>query len=66
MHFNVEGPDNSGVVAVHMTKRPQDSELQYETLSLTVPGHQTLYLEQNTGKTTQSSKAFRLFGVNLG
>ena len=64
MHFNVEGPQNTGVVTLHMRKQATDSELQYETLALTVPGHQTLYLEQQTGNGVQK-KAFKLFGINL-
>ncbi|KAH0565905.1 hypothetical protein GP486_000708, partial [Trichoglossum hirsutum] len=36
MHFNVEGPLNSGVVNLHMTRRPDQSEFEYKYLFLDV------------------------------
>jgi import inner membrane translocase subunit TIM21 len=45
MHFNVEGPLNTGVVNLHMIKRPSDSEFAYKYLALDVRGQQRIYLE---------------------
>lgn len=65
MHFHVEGPDNKGVVTLHMVKRPGESQLQYETLALDVRGHPTIYLE-NASEKAPKKAAFKLFGINLG
>lgn len=62
----IEGPDNRGTVTLHMIKRPSDSELQYETLALSVPGQQTIYLENAREKSTPKKAAFKLFGISLG
>ncbi|RMD42479.1 hypothetical protein DV735_g2644, partial [Chaetothyriales sp. CBS 134920] len=62
MHFNVEGPKGRGVVAVHMTKPPDGGRLEYSLLSLTVPGHETVYLENKEGKGIKA-KASKMFGV---
>jgi import inner membrane translocase subunit TIM21 len=60
MHFNVEGPDGKGVVNVHMTKARDGSSLEYRTLSLNVPGHELVYLEnkENVGVKAQVGKIF--------
>ena len=65
MHFHVEGPDNKGVVTLHMVKRPGESQLQYETFALDVRGHPTIYLE-NANEKAPKKAAFKLFGINLG
>lgn len=62
MHFHVEGPDGKGQVQVHMTKRQDQDELEYKLLSLTVPGHQTVYLENAEAKGGKKN-ATRMFGV---
>jgi len=60
MHFNVEGPDGKGVVNVHMTKGPNDSSLEYRLLSLNVPGHPVVYLENKDAGAKQ--KVGKMFG----
>ena len=37
--FYVEGPLGQGVVHVHLTKRPSQTEYEYETLAVDVKGH---------------------------
>ena len=48
MHFYVEGPLNSGVVNLHMTKKSSQDEYEYKFLALDVKGECsfrfTLYL----------------------
>jgi len=62
MHFNVEGPEGKGVVNVHMTKTAEDTELQYRLLSLNVPGHEVVYLENADAKSPKRAVG-KLFGV---
>ncbi|KIW25367.1 uncharacterized protein PV07_08551 [Cladophialophora immunda] len=65
MHFNVAGAESGvmGVVAVHMT-RPRDGDrLEYELLSLTVKGHETVYLENKGADKGLKGKAAKMFGV---
>ncbi|OAP54632.1 hypothetical protein AYL99_11080 [Fonsecaea erecta] len=65
MHFNVEGAETGvrGVVTVHMT-RPRDGDrLEYEMLSLTVRGHETVYLENKEAERGIKGKAAKMFGV---
>lgn len=45
MHFHMEGPQAAGIVNIHMTKRANEDELSYRLLSLSVPGQETVYLE---------------------
>jgi len=64
MHFNVEGPLNKGVVNLHMTKHPPQSEYEYKYLALDVRGHQRLYIENSDATSGASGKSkTRLFGV---
>ncbi|KAH8659268.1 TIM21-domain-containing protein [Tricladium varicosporioides] len=65
MHFNVEGPLNKGVVNLHMTRGPNDSEFVYKYLALDVKGHQRIYLENadDTPNSPGKSKT-KLFGVS--
>lgn len=65
MHFNIEGPDAKGQVQVHMTKRQDQDEPEYKLLSLTVPGHQTIYLENADAKGGKKNLT-RMFGVQWG
>ena len=65
MHFHVEGPENVGVVTIYMTKRPTESELQYENFSLSVKGHQPVVLEE-AGAKPADRKSFKLFGYTMG
>lgn len=62
MHFHVEGPDAAGVVNIHMTKRSDEDELTYKTLSLSVPGEQTIYLE-NADAASPKRALGKMFGV---
>ncbi|KAJ9653996.1 mitochondrial import inner membrane translocase subunit tim21 [Neophaeococcomyces mojaviensis] len=62
MHFHVEGPEASGVVNIHMTKKSDEDELQYRLLSLSVPGHETIYLE-NTDASSPKRALGKMFGV---
>lgn len=62
MHFNVEGPDNRGVINVHMTKSKDDDQLEYRLLSLSVPGHEVVYLENADAKNPKRAIG-KMFGV---
>lgn len=61
MHFHMDGPEGSGVVNVHMTKEKDGSRLEYRTLSLNVPGHEVVYLENKDAAV--KSKVGKIFGV---
>ncbi|KAH0544269.1 hypothetical protein FGG08_001532 [Glutinoglossum americanum] len=56
MHFNVEGPLNTGVVNLHMTKSPSQSEFDYKYLFLDVKGYPRLFLENTDVQTDSSDK----------
>ncbi|KAI9774589.1 MAG: mitochondrial import inner membrane translocase subunit tim21 [Geoglossum simile] len=56
MHFNVEGPINSGVVNLHMAKSPSESEFEYKYLFIDVEGHPRLFLENTDVQTDGTSK----------
>lgn len=62
MHFYVEGPEAEGTVNIHMTKRDDESEMQYRILSLMVPGHETVYLENADAKSPKKALG-KMFGV---
>lgn len=62
MHFHMEGPRNTGVVTLHMTKGKNDQELRYKYLSLNVKGQPTIYLENEDEKTPKRAVA-KMFGV---
>lgn len=55
MHFYMEGPEVVGTVNIHMTKKSDESELQYRLLSLSAPGHETIYLENADAKMSKKS-----------
>ncbi|RFU28486.1 hypothetical protein B7463_g7866, partial [Scytalidium lignicola] len=64
MHFNVEGPLNTGVVNMHMIKRPSDHEFIYKYLAVDIKGHQRIWLENADGKPDSSAKSkTRFFGI---
>ena len=65
MHFHVEGPDGEGIVNVHMTKTKEESELQYNVLSLNVKGHPLVYLENREAK-GPAKVARKMFGMKWG
>ena len=64
MHFNVEGPSNRGVVNLHMTKKPSDTEFEYQYLALDVKGQPRIYLE-NADEVTKAAKKSvgKMFGI---
>ncbi|KAK7885020.1 mitochondrial import inner membrane translocase subunit tim21 [Exophiala xenobiotica] len=63
MHFNVSGPDGIGVVTVHMTKPRDGDRLEYQLLSLTVKGHETVYLENKDAERSVKGRVGKMFGV---
>ncbi|RDW91024.1 hypothetical protein BP5796_02189 [Coleophoma crateriformis] len=64
MHFNVEGPLNQGVVNLHMTKRPSESEFVYKYLYLDVKGNQRIYLENaDTSPDGSRRSKTKFFGI---
>ncbi|KAI9750968.1 MAG: hypothetical protein M4579_006228 [Chaenotheca gracillima] len=63
MHFNVEGPENKGVVSLHMTKTPSQHEFEYKYLVLDVKGHDRVYLEDAEGSKSNKGK-MKMFGVS--
>lgn len=63
MHFNVEGSANSGVVSLHMVKGPEDTQYQYRYLTLDVPGHARVFLENAAGDGQKKKPGFRLLGI---
>ena len=64
MHFNVEGSERSGVVNLHMVKKPDQEEFKYKYLTLNVKGHPVLYLENaDADKKTKVKPGFSLFGA---
>lgn len=62
MHFHVEGPDAAGIVNIHMTRKADEDALSYKLLSLSVPGHQTIYLE-NADSSNPKKAISKMFGV---
>lgn len=66
MHFNVEGSERSGVVNLHMIKRPGQTEYEYKYLALNVKGHPVLYLENADAKKAKAKRGFTLFGARWG
>ncbi|KAF1987442.1 TIM21-domain-containing protein [Aulographum hederae CBS 113979] len=63
LHFNVEGPLNSGVVNLHMVRRPSEHEYEYRYLSLDVKNHQRIYLENADAEKGDKRATGKLFGV---
>ncbi|KAL3428448.1 mitochondrial import inner membrane translocase subunit Tim [Phlyctema vagabunda] len=64
MHFNVEGPLDQGVVNLHMTKRPSESDFVYKYLYLDVKGQQRIYLENADTAADGSRKSkTKFFGI---
>ncbi|KAK7539694.1 TIM21-domain-containing protein [Phyllosticta citribraziliensis] len=64
MHFFVKGPLNKGTVRLHMIQKAGESEFDYQTLTLDVPGHRRIYLE-NAESLSASVKrqSGKLFGI---
>lgn len=64
MHFNVDGPLNSGVVNLHLVKGKGERDYVYKYLALDVKGHQRYYLENADAKAEGSSRSGKIFGVS--
>ncbi|KAI0008792.1 import inner membrane translocase subunit tim-21, mitochondrial [Xylariaceae sp. FL0662B] len=65
LHFYVEGPLNSGVVNVHLTRLAGHDDFEYRYFYVDVRGHQRIYLENADAKSARKDpKKFKLFGVN--
>lgn len=62
--YQVDGPLNKGVVSLHMTKKPSQSEYEYKYLALDVKGHQRIYLENADTGTSGSKGKMKMFGVS--
>ena len=61
----MEGPLAKGVVNMHMTKKPSESEFVYKYLALDVKGHQRIYLENADASPESSAKSrTKFFGVS--
>ncbi|KAF2662696.1 TIM21-domain-containing protein, partial [Lophiostoma macrostomum CBS 122681] len=60
--FYVEGPLNQGVVHVHLSKRPSQSDFEYVMLAVDVKGHQRVWLE-NADEKKNSRVAPKIFGA---
>ena len=63
MHFNVEGSERSGVVNLHIFKRPEQTDYEYKYLALDVKGYPVLYLENSNAKRVKPKSGFSLFGA---
>ncbi|KAH8804943.1 TIM21-domain-containing protein [Xylogone sp. PMI_703] len=62
--LQVEGPLNTGVVNLHMIKRPSDHEFVYKYLAVDVKGHPRIWLENADTKPDSPGKSkTRFFGV---
>jgi import inner membrane translocase subunit TIM21 len=63
--LQVEGPLSKGVVNMHMTKKPSESEFVYKYLALDVKGHQRIYLENADASPASPAKSkTKFFGVS--
>jgi mitochondrial import inner membrane translocase subunit TIM21 len=65
MHFNVEGSESGvrGVVNVHMTNPKGGDGLEYQILSLSVKGHETVFLENKAAERGIKGQTAKIFGV---
>ncbi|OJD29582.1 mitochondrial import inner membrane translocase subunit tim21 [Diplodia corticola] len=62
LRFYVDGPLNRGTVFLHMIQRPGEQELDYQSLTLDVPGHKRIVLEDDSWSPLKK-KSGKLFGV---
>lgn len=60
----VEGPDGRGVVNLHMTKKPDQTEFEYKYFFVDVKGHSRIYLEsaEEAAKSAKKSGG-KMFGI---
>lgn len=67
IHFNVEGPKNKGSVDMHLIRRKDASDFEYQYFFVDVRGHERLYLERATGGAGKKGEGkVRMFGINFG
>ena len=63
MHFNVSGPLATGVVNLHMIKRRDEREFQYNAMALEIPGRPRVWLVNKDGDKLEGKKGLKMFGV---
>ena len=63
MHFNVQGSENAGVVALHLVKKPSESQFEYKYFYLDVRGQQRYYLENADSVSEKAKPRMSIFGV---
>ncbi|KAF4308533.1 Mitochondrial inner membrane translocase complex subunit Tim21 [Botryosphaeria dothidea] len=62
LRFYVDGPRNTGTVNLHMIQHPGESEAQYQSLTLDIPGHKRIVLEDADAWAPLKKKS-KFFGV---
>ncbi|KAL0257165.1 mitochondrial import inner membrane translocase subunit tim21 [Diplodia seriata] len=62
LRFYVDGPLNKGTVFLHMIQRPGEKEADYQSLTLDIPGHNRIVLEDDSWSPLKK-KSGKLFGV---
>lgn len=66
----VEGPLNSGLAQLHMTRHPRqgDGDFEYKYLFVDIRGHHRIYLRNadEEKKAAEAGKRVRFLGVNWG
>ena len=60
LRFYVQGPLGHGVVNVHLTKRPSQTDYEYADLTVDVKGHQRIHLVAHE---KQDKVAPKIFGA---
>ena len=63
MHFNVQGSTDSGVVALHLIKTPEQSHYVYKYFYLDVKGKRRYYLENADTGPEKAKAKLSIFGV---
>jgi import inner membrane translocase subunit TIM21 len=58
----VEGPLNNGVVQLHMIKRRDMDDFEYNYLFVDVKGHERIYLEKADSSQSKGKKPFNFLG----
>ncbi|KAI1482604.1 mitochondrial import inner membrane translocase subunit TIM21 [Daldinia eschscholtzii] len=65
IHFHVEGPLNSGVAYLHLTKYANHDDFEYKYFWVDIKGHPRIYLENADAKPAgEGARNFKMFGVN--
>ena len=64
IHFNVSGSKSDGVVQLHMLRRQDETHFHYGSLTLDVPGHERVWLENaEADKKHGKGQPGKFFGV---